>query len=212
MIVATYVRDIDASRAFYELLGFTEKRSGASPDSAWSELSGAGHLILLVATDPPLAVPRLPLLFYFFVAHLEAQLASLAAAGVTSGYLGQPPHAPGGEAKLTDPDGNTVLIGQRVAAAAGTSPDPDGTTRFSLLSQAAAAVAARGKPGVRCQVSGEQWVPCGQIAEVRIADSAGDTVWVCLVHADEILLSVPGAFITSPEERGIAAFLAGRHR
>ena len=191
MIVATYVRDIDASRAFYELLGFTEKRSGASPDSAWSELSGAGHLILLVATDPPLAVPRPPLLFYFFVAHLEAQLASLAAAGVTSGYLGQPPHAPGGEAKLTD---------------------PDGTTRFSLLSQAAAAVAARGKPGVRCQVSGEQWVPCGQIAEVRIADSAGDTVWVCLVHADEILLSVPGAFITSPEERGIAAFLAGRHR
>ena len=63
MIVATYVRDIDASRAFYELLGFTDKRSGASPDSAWSELSGAGHLILLVATDPPLAVPRLPLLF-----------------------------------------------------------------------------------------------------------------------------------------------------
>ena len=211
MIVATYVRDLDASRAFYELLGFSEERSGASPASALSELSGAGHLIVLVATDPPLGLPALPLLFYFFFADLRAQMASLAAAGVTASYLGQPPHAPGGEAKLPDPDGNTVLIGQRVATAAATSAEPEGT-RFSLLSQAAAAVAAQGKPGVRCQVSGEQWVPCGQTAEVRIADSAGDTVWVCLVHADEILVSVPGAFITSPEDRGIAAFLAGRHR
>lgn len=34
-----------------------------------------------------------------------------------------------------------------------------------------------------------------------------DAVWVCLTHADEILMTVPVAFIASQGGRGIAAFL-----
>jgi catechol 2,3-dioxygenase-like lactoylglutathione lyase family enzyme len=242
MVAATYVRNLEASRAFYELLGFREVRSGASPDSAFSELASDVYDILLVVTSPPLELARLPLLYYFFYADLAAQLAALTAAGATFEHLGFPPHALGGEVRLTDPDGNTVLAGQRLAepacetraggtpasqlpadrltagsspadgAAAGARPADDEGSRFSLLREAAAAVAERGTPGIRCQVSGEQWVPCGEAAEVRIADPSGDTVWACLGHADEILVSVPGAFLTSPEERGIAAFLATRRR
>jgi hypothetical protein len=49
-------------------------------------------------------------------------------------------------------------------------------------------------------------------AEVKLADSAADTVWACIGHAEEILVSVPGAFIASQHDRGIAEFLSGRRR
>jgi hypothetical protein len=46
---------------------------------------------------------------------------------------------------------------------------------------------------------------------VKLADSLGDRAWVCLMHADEILVTVPAAFIAShDDDRGIAAFLAHR--
>lgn len=212
VIATTYVRDLDASRAFYEYLGFREERSGASPEARWSVVASGDHRILLVSASPPLAMPQVPLLFYFYFSDLAARVAALRAAGLTVEDLGHPEHSPGGEVKVIDPDGNAILAGQQVpsqgAAAPPAGPDP---SRFSLLKEAAAAVAQRGTPRILCQVSGPQWVPCGATAEVRIADSAGDTVWVCLAHADDILVSVPGAFIASPEEGGIAAFLANRH-
>jgi catechol 2,3-dioxygenase-like lactoylglutathione lyase family enzyme len=212
VIAAAYVHDLDASRRFYEVMGFSEVRSGASPKAAWSELASGGYKLLLVATSPPLAVPSFPLLFYFFYADLAAQTGALHAAGLHWQHLGHPAHAPGGEINLTDPDGNTVLAGQRHPAPAAELPPGPPEERFSLLKEAAAAAAQRSSPGIRCQVSGEQWAPCGAAGELRIADSAGDTVWVCLAHADEILVSVPGTFITSAEVGGIAAFLANRQR
>ena len=44
---------------------------------------------------------------------------------------------------------------------------------------------------------------------MKLADSLGDSVWACLPHAEEILVTVPAAFIASHDDRGIAAFLAG---
>ena len=46
---------------------------------------------------------------------------------------------------------------------------------------------------------------------MKLADSAGDTVWACLAHADEILVTVPGAFIASQDGEGLAAFLSRCH-
>jgi hypothetical protein len=45
---------------------------------------------------------------------------------------------------------------------------------------------------------------------VKLADSAGDTAWACLAHADEIVVTVPGAFVASQDDRGIGAFLSRR--
>jgi hypothetical protein len=45
---------------------------------------------------------------------------------------------------------------------------------------------------------------------VKLADSGGDTAWVCLTHADEILVTVRGAFIASEDDQGIAGFLSRR--
>jgi hypothetical protein len=109
-----------------------------------------------------LEVPRLPLLFYFFFEDLAVVLSALDAADVETVRLGYPPHAPGGEVKLTDPDGNTVLLGQEERSASQPPAEDDAPPRFSLLKEAAAAVQARGGTTVTCQVSSLAGVTCSK--------------------------------------------------
>jgi catechol 2,3-dioxygenase-like lactoylglutathione lyase family enzyme len=213
MFAASYVEDIDASRAFYGLLGFREQLAGKAPTAAWSVLRQGGHNLLLASTRPPLRIPRLPLLFYFFYDDVDAMAALLTAAAVESTHMGYPPHALGGEVKLADPDGNTVLIGQRERS--DSQPPPPGgapAPSFSLLKEAAALVAADGGAAASCEVRDLQGTACAKNAEVKLADSWGDTAWACLSHAGEILVSVRGAFIANKGDQGIAGFLSGRRR
>ena len=209
MIAATYVKDIDASRAFYALLGFCEHSSGKAEGSAWSVMQHEGVSVLLAATGPALEVPALPLLFYFFYDDIEAVTGVLEAAGAPVVRTGHPPHALGGEVKVLDPDGNTVLLGQRERTASAAPADDEGLIRFSILAEAAALVSARGGAPHACQVTGRDGGRCPDQAEVKLADSAGDSAWVCLPHAEQILVTVPGVFIASHDDRGIAALLAG---
>jgi catechol 2,3-dioxygenase-like lactoylglutathione lyase family enzyme len=209
MVAVTYVRDIDRSRAFYELLGFGPLRSGAGPASGWLYLQQGSHFVLLATTRPPLDIPALPLLFYFFVADLDAQVAAVRAAGTQADHLGYPPHALGGEVRVLDPDGNTVLLGQAERLESQPPAEEQDSPHFSFLKEAADLVRARGAATPRCGVRRFGGVPCENEAEVKLADSAGDTVWACLGHADEILVTVPAAFIASPDE-GIAGFMSTR--
>ncbi len=211
MYAATYVADIDASRRFYQLLGFAEHQSGRSADGsgAWIVMRNGPYSLLLAWTKPPLDVPQLPLLFDFFYADVDAVIADLRDGDVEVKHVGHPPHALGGEARLADPDGNTVLIAQRERSAA-QQPDDDKSPHFSVLQEAAAAVSARGGARTRCQCYDADHKPCREKADVRLADSAGDSVWACLDHADEILVTVRGAFITNQADDGIAAYLARR--
>jgi catechol 2,3-dioxygenase-like lactoylglutathione lyase family enzyme len=218
MIAVTYVRDIDSARAFYELLGFREQSAGRAETSAWSALHQGDLSVLLAYTRPPLEIAPLPLMFYFFCADLDAVVAGLGTAGVEVVRTGHPPHAPGGEVKVLDPDGNTILIGQpeRSASAAPAADDTDeaeeadAAVRFSLLKEAAAAVSAQGGSTVGCQVPAPGGIPCPDKAEVKLADSGGDVVWACLAHAEDILITVPAAFIASRGEPGLADFLSRR--
>jgi catechol 2,3-dioxygenase-like lactoylglutathione lyase family enzyme len=134
MIAATYVRDIDASRAFYELLGFREQSAGKAETSAWSALQHNGLSVLLASTRPPLDLPRLPLLFYFYLDDLDAVAVALGTASVEVTEAGHPPHALGGEVKILDPDGNTVLLGQ-LERSASQPPAADDTGIAGFLSQ-----------------------------------------------------------------------------
>ena len=70
-------------------------------------------------------------------------------------------------------------------------------------------MSARGGAQYACQVTDLDGGRCPNQAEVKLADSLGDSAWVCLPHADEILVTVPAAFIASHDDRGIAVFLAG---
>jgi len=208
-VAVTYVRDIDRSRAFYELLGFGPHSSGAGPASGWLYLQQDDHFVLLATTQPPLDIPALPLLFYFFVADLDALVAVIRAAGTQADHLGFPPHARGGEVRVLDPDGNTVLLGQAGRLESQPPAEEQDSPHFSFLKEAADLVRVRGAAVPGCGVRSFRGVPCGNDAEVKLADSAGDTVWACLGHADEILVTVPAAFIASPDE-GIAGFMSRR--
>ena len=212
MVSATYVKDIDASRAFYELLGFREQSAGKAATSAWTALHHDGLSVLLASTKPPLDIPQLPLLFYFYYDDLDLVVGALDRADVPVTRTGHPPHALGGEVKVLDPDRNTVLLGQRErsASTALSADDDDSIIRFSLLREAATVVSARGGTAQACQVTALDNTRCLNPAEVKLADALGDRAWVCLTHADEILVTVPAAFIASHDERGIAAFLAHR--
>jgi hypothetical protein len=121
---------------------------------------------------------------------------------------GHPPHALGGEVKVADPDGNTVLLGQRERPASRAPAEDEGLLRFDILTEAAAPVSARGGAPQACQIAGRGGGRCPDRAEVKLADSLGDSAWVCLPHAEEILMTVPAAFIASHDGRGIAEFRA----
>ena len=68
-------------------------------------------------------------------------------------------------------------------------------------------MSARGGAPQSCQVTAKAGGCCPNQAEVKLADSLGDSAWFCLPHAEEILVTVPAAFIASHDDRGIAAYL-----
>jgi catechol 2,3-dioxygenase-like lactoylglutathione lyase family enzyme len=211
MVAATYVRDLDRSRAFYSALGFTETSAGRNELSAWSSLHHGDHSVLLVTSTPAVDIPELPLLFYFFIDDLAAAMRSLQSAGTDVAHVGYPPHARAGEAKTLDPDGNTILLGQREHAAdqphmAETAP----SERFSLLKEAAALARARTVPQMSCQINDVERNPCTRPAEVKLADSWGSTAWACIPHAEEALVMAPASFIANEDEKGLDLFLASR--
>jgi hypothetical protein len=112
---------------------------------------------------------------------------------------------------VLDPDGNTVLLGQREAS--GSQPPAAATgPRYGspLLREAAVLVSARSDTRHGCQVRDGQGGPCLNRADVKLADPMGDKAWVCLAQADEILVTVPEAFIASEDGHGLAGFLS-RH-
>jgi hypothetical protein len=102
-----------------------------------------------------------------------------------------------------------VLLGQRERPASQAPAGDEGLIGFSILQEAAALVSARSGAPQACQVTGPDGRRCPDQAEVKLADSVGDSVWACLPHAEEILVTVPAAFMASHDDRGIAAFLGG---
>ncbi|MGC5019223.1 VOC family protein [Micromonospora sp. DT47] len=206
-----YVADADTARRFYEVFGYAEVRSGGDGDSHWSYLQCGELTLLLAAVTPRLISVELPLLIYLYVKDLEPTVEGLTAAGHTVERVGYPEHAPGGECRTTDPDGNVVVFGQRRAVPAQARVEqPGGEARFSLIREAAEAVSRRGGAPARCQIGGPRGEACPEPAEVKLADSWGETVWGCMDHADETLLNARGAFLASEDRMGLGPFLQAR--
>jgi hypothetical protein len=211
-IPVCYVREIGRSREFYRLFGFTELRSGADGDSAWAYLRSGETTLLLAAVRPLLIQVELPLLIYLYVDDLDTVTERLTAAGTAVDPAGHPDHAPGGEARTVDPDGNVILFGQRTAVATAERDNSTGeAARFSLIREAAEAVNRRGGAPAHCQIGKFGGGPCENRAEVKLADQWGETVWGCIEHAEEALISARSAFIATEDGLGLGPFLRSRH-
>jgi catechol 2,3-dioxygenase-like lactoylglutathione lyase family enzyme len=210
-VPVVYVRDLPAARDFYALFGYAVQRSGGDDAGHWSYLQSGEHTLLLAAVQPPLIQVELPLLLYLYVTDLDTVRARFAAAGHPVELAGYPDHAPGGEARTRDPDGNTVLFGQRAAVPGETRRRPtDESARSSLMRQAAEAISRRGGAPATCQVGTADGGPCPEPAEVKLADPWGETVWGCLVHADEALINARSAFIATEDGHGLGPWLRQR--
>ncbi|MEU3453456.1 VOC family protein [Micromonospora sp. NPDC006766] len=206
-----YVADADAAKRFYEVFGYSELRNGGDGESRWSYLRCGELALLLAAVTPRLITVELPLLLYLYVDDLTATIGRLTAAGYAVERTGHPEHAPGGECRTTDPDGNVVVFGQRRAVPEQARGPQDGqAARFSLIQEAAKQVSRRGGAPARCQIGGPRGETCSEPAEVKLADSWGDTVWGCLAHADETLLMARGAFLATEDRLGLGTFLRNR--
>ncbi|OHX04442.1 MULTISPECIES: GAF domain-containing protein [Micromonospora] len=72
------------------------------------------------------------------------------------------------------------------------------------LRAAAAAQAATPRPE-RCQLGGGDG--CTAPAEIKIADSWGDSAWGCPLHVEEAIINVRSVFIANEELGGLAAYL-----
>ncbi|GII24773.1 GAF domain-containing protein [Planosporangium mesophilum] len=60
-----------------------------------------------------------------------------------------------------------------------------------------------------CQLGGTEG--CSAPAELKVADSWGDSAWGCAAHVEEAIINVRSVFIASEELNGLAAY-RNRHR
>jgi hypothetical protein len=211
VVPVVYVRDIELGQAFYALFGYGQQRTGGDGDARWSYLQGGDQALLLACVQPALIEAELPLLIYLYVSDLADVRAQFDQAGRDYEVVGYPDHAPGGEIRTCDPDGNVVLVGQRTAISRQGRVEPTGSqARFSLIRQAAEAISRRGGAPAACQVGAVDGSRCSGPAEVKLADSWGTTVWSCLTHADEALIQARGAFIAAEDAQGLGPWLEMR--
>ena len=71
-----------------------------------------------------------------------------------------------------------------------------------------AAEEQRGRPRpTNCDLGGRR-SPCTRLAELKIADSWGDSVWSCTEHAEEVIVNVRNVFVATDELGGLAAYAA----
>lgn len=60
--------------------------------------------------------------------------------------------------------------------------------------------------GHRCTL-GSRNDPCGEPADLKVADAWGDSAWGCTSHVDLALINARGVFLADPNQAALAAFL-----
>ena len=106
VIPYAHVADVGRSVAFYERLGL-EVVGTHEPDGvlAWAQLANGDARIMLALADGPIEADRQAVLFYCWTDDVQAVADEF---GVR---VAHPFYMPGGEVRLTDPDGYVVLVG-----------------------------------------------------------------------------------------------------
>lgn len=131
LVPFAHVASVDASMAFYHLLGFTPTRVLRDHQGAafWAMLASGGAELMLARASGHIDAEQQAVLFYMYsrdVAMLRRQLIESGvpdrlsmntdtnSVGPFPAVLGInfPNHMPAGELRLHDPDGYVVLVGQ----------------------------------------------------------------------------------------------------
>lgn len=113
LVPMAHVRSVSRSIEFYRKLGFVEGNThtpegGVEPVWAWLR-SGGAHLMLAQASEP-VEPEKQAVLFYVYSRDVVAFRSTLLEAGIDAGPLRYPFYAPGGEFRVTDPDGYVLMV------------------------------------------------------------------------------------------------------
>jgi len=109
------VRDMLASIAFYEKLGFSVSNSVTAegeqaPNWCWLTSEKAG--LMLATRSDPACGGRQGVLFYTYCDDIDATHALFAERGIAVGPITKPFYNPGGEFEIRDPDGYLIWVAQ----------------------------------------------------------------------------------------------------
>jgi hypothetical protein len=130
-IPMVHVQDVDASLAFYALLGFAPVSVLRDPAgrSFWARAASRGAEIMFSRASGPIDPTVQAVLFYMYSENVASLRTHLLASGLAEGgrYAGQagpndgrrvvfetahPSYMPAGEFRVADPDGYCILVGQ----------------------------------------------------------------------------------------------------
>lgn len=131
LVPFAHVGDVEASMAFYTLLGFAPVsvlRHGAQPPF-WARLASGSAEIMFARASGPIDAGQQAVLFYMYTPDVAGLRQRLLAHGLSDGgvFCGQPgpgdgrrvafaitrpDYMPAGEMRLHDPDGYCILVGQ----------------------------------------------------------------------------------------------------
>lgn len=131
LVAYAHVMDVDASLAFYALLGFIPTRTlkDHAGRAFWSRAGSGKGEIMLARASGPIDAEQQAVLFYMYSDDVAALRTHLLANGLHDGStftgspgpnsglrvafaISHPNHMPAGELRITDPDGYVVLVGQ----------------------------------------------------------------------------------------------------
>ncbi|TWG92867.1 catechol 2,3-dioxygenase-like lactoylglutathione lyase family enzyme [Luteimonas sp. J16] len=119
LVAFAHVADVARSIRFYADLGFRAARTvppgGTAPVWAWLESEAAR--LMLGQASAPVDPSAQAVLFYLYVDDVRASHAALVRLGHAPGPIRHPPHMPGGEFRLEDPDGYVLMLAQADAGA-----------------------------------------------------------------------------------------------
>jgi len=131
LVPFVHVVDVEASLAFYELLGFLPRHAmkDAQGRTFWALAQSGGAEIMLTRADGPIDAGQQAIILYMYSTDVAALRDRLLAGGVRDGNVYSGAAKPGdgfrmvfevahphymlaGEVRVIDPDGYVILIGQ----------------------------------------------------------------------------------------------------
>jgi catechol 2,3-dioxygenase-like lactoylglutathione lyase family enzyme len=114
LIPYVHVADVERSIAFYWMLGF-EVADTRPYDGhlGWAFLQCGDARLMLAHANAPIDSGAQAVLFYLWCRDVAEFRRELVAQGVEVGPITHPEHMPAGEIQVHDPDGYSLLIGQR---------------------------------------------------------------------------------------------------
>lgn len=113
LVPFAHVSDLEASAAFYQLLGFAVESSyRPKGPPVWMSLAAGDARLMLALSGEPVRADEQAVLFYLYSPDLAALRDRLIAHGVLAGEIVDGSPGPLAEMRVEDPDGYTLMIAQ----------------------------------------------------------------------------------------------------